>query len=231
MIPALLFVVLFDREYQAGIDAFNLAHYDEAAAHFRRARDASPRLPGPHRWLGRTLRVLERWDECVAASTQADLYAVVQAGLAALSGPLHGAASDRFEALVAEAALAGSAELALAERERRGEPVPGFGHPFYGAAGDPRARILLELAAVQGARSAELALATAIAAAMQREGRPPLNVDGAAVALRAALGLPRGAVAGLFALGRAAGWIAHGLEQVATGRLLRPRARYRGPGA
>src|SRR5262249_28711554 len=70
----------------------------------------------------------------VAASTQADLYAVVQAGLAALSGPLHGAASDRFEALVAEAALAGSAELALAERQRRRGPVPGLRHPAYAAA-------------------------------------------------------------------------------------------------
>jgi hypothetical protein len=61
----------FESEYQAGQDAFNLAHYDEALAHFARARDLRPRLPGPHRWLGRTLRVLERWEECVAASTQA----------------------------------------------------------------------------------------------------------------------------------------------------------------
>src|SRR5262245_37796076 len=79
----------------------------------------------------------------VAASTQADLHAVVQAGLAALSGPLHGAASDRFEALLAEAVAEGSAARALAERLRRGEAVPGFGHPFYGAAGDARARLML----------------------------------------------------------------------------------------
>jgi citrate synthase len=56
-----------------------------------------------------------------------------------------------------------------------------------------------------------------------------VNVDGAAVALRAALGLPRGAVAGIFAVGRTAGWVAHALEQYASGQLLRPRARYRGP--
>jgi citrate synthase len=64
---------------------------------------------------------------------------------------------------------------------------------------------------------------------MERAGRPPVNVDGAAVALRAALGLPRGAVAGIFAVGRTAGWVAHALEQYASGQLLRPRARYRGP--
>ena len=38
----------------------------------------------------------------VAASAHADPYAAVLAGLAALSGPRHGAASDRAEALVAE---------------------------------------------------------------------------------------------------------------------------------
>jgi citrate synthase len=41
--------------------------------------------------------------------------------------------------------------------------------------------------------------------------------------------MPPGAVAGLFAVGRTAGWVAHALEQVATGHLLRPRARYSGP--
>jgi len=65
--------------------------------------------------------------------------------------------------------------------------------------------------------------------AMERASKPPPNVDSAAVVLRAALGMPPGAVAGLFAVGRAAGWVAHALEQVATGHLLRPRARYRGP--
>ena len=35
-------------------------------------------------------------------------------------------------------------------------------------------------------------------------------------------------MAGLFAVGRTAGWVAHALEQVATGHLLRPRARYSG---
>jgi citrate synthase len=165
----------------------------------------------------------------VAASTRADLYAVVQAGLATLSGPLHGAASDRFEALVAEAGAPERAERAVEERLRRGEPIPGFGHPFYGAAGDPRARALLALAEGLHSEAPGLAVARALVRAMERAGRPPVNVDGAAVALRAALGLPRGAVAGIFAVGRTAGWVAHALEQYASGQLLRPRARYRGP--
>jgi citrate synthase len=164
----------------------------------------------------------------VAASTHADVYAVVQAGLATLSGPLHGATSDRFEALLAEVGAPENAERVVQERARRGERIPGFGHPFYGPAGDARARVLLELAWERG-RAPEVAAANAVIAAMERASKPPPNVDSAAVALRAALGMPPGAVAGLFAVGRAAGWIAHALEQVADGHLLRPRARYRGP--
>ena len=34
--------------------------------------------------------------------------------------------------------------------------------------------------------------------------------------------------AAIFAVGRAAGWIAHSLEQYANNRLIRPRMRYRG---
>jgi len=165
----------------------------------------------------------------VAASTHADIYAVVQAGLATLSGPLHGATSDRFEALLVEAGTPEQAERVVQERARRGERIPGFGHPFYGRAGDARARVLLELAWQLGRDTPEVAVANAVIGAMERADKPPPNVDSAAVALRAALGMPSGAVAGLFAVARTVGWVAHALEQFATGHLLRPRARYVGP--
>ena len=61
---------------------------------------------------------------------------------------------------------------------------------------------------------------------MAANGRPGPNVDAGAVALRCALGMPRGCVAGIFAVGRCAGWIAHVIEQAETGQLLRPRARF-----
>ncbi len=165
----------------------------------------------------------------IAASTHADVYAVVQAGLATLSGPLHGATSDRFEALIAEVGTPEQAERVVQERARRGERIPGFGHPFYGRSGDARARALLEIAWSLGPPTPELAVANALIGALERAGKPPPNVDSAAVALRAALGMPRGAVAGLFAVARTVGWVAHALEQIATGHLLRPRARYTGP--
>jgi citrate synthase len=163
----------------------------------------------------------------VAASAHADPYGAVLAGVAALSGPRHGGATDRVEALLAEVEAAGHAARVLHERERRGELVPGFGHPFY-PGGDPRAALLLETARALGARTRSAAAAFAVVEAAAAAGKPPPNVDAAIVALRASLGLPRGAGAGLFAVGRCAGWIAHVLEQYAAGFLFRPRARYLG---
>ncbi len=55
------------------------------------------------------------------------------------------------------------------------------------------------------------------------------NVDFALTAVVAGLRLPDGAAFLLFAIGRCAGWLAHALEQLQTGQLIRPRARYNGP--
>ncbi|MDJ0786031.1 MAG: citrate synthase family protein [Myxococcota bacterium] len=166
----------------------------------------------------------------VSASTGADVYACIQSGLATLSGPLHGAASDHVEALLAEVPRPEDAERVVLERDRRGEPLPGFGHPFYRGTGDPRVEPILDAAFEAHERSAALRRLAAVAEVMERAGRPRPNVDFAIVGLRAALGMPKGAGAGLFVVGRSAGWIAHILEQARDGSLIRPRARYRAPG-
>ncbi len=75
----------------------------------------------------------------VAASTGADLYSCCSAALAALSGPLHGGAVGRVEALVDEACQAERVGNVLLARAGRGEAIPGFGHRLY-PQGDPRAR-------------------------------------------------------------------------------------------
>ena len=156
----------------------------------------------------------------VVASTGASLAACVLAGLGALTGPLHGAETDRVRALVAEAGATGDPREALAARLARGERVPGFGIRLY-PGGDPRAAALLA-ALRPDARWAEL-----IAAGEELTGHRP-NLDLSLVALEQRLGLPPGAAIGLFAAGRTAGWIAHALEQHKDGKLIRPRARYVG---
>jgi citrate synthase len=152
----------------------------------------------------------------VAASTGASLAAAVLAGLCALSGPRHGGMSRRVEAYVRDAARLGWRN-ALADRAR---PPPGFGHELY-PDGDPRAETLLS------AMTAPAPLAE-LREEIEAETGQKANVDFALVALRQSLGLPAEAPFALFAVARTAGWLAHAMEQTASGRLIRPRARYVG---
>ena len=54
------------------------------------------------------------------------------------------------------------------------------------------------------------------------------NIDFALTALRQSLALPAEAPFALFAVARTAGWLAHAIEQIDTGALIRPRASYVG---
>ena len=156
----------------------------------------------------------------VTASTGASLAASALAGLSALSGPLHGGMAPRVWNLVEESRRIGP-EATVAGRLARGAPVPGFGHPLY-PAGDPRAAALL----AAFTPSAEmLALRYSVEMAT---GEAP-NIDFALVALADTLSLPEDAPFAVFATARCAGWIAHAVEQLQTGQLIRPRARYTGP--
>jgi citrate synthase len=165
----------------------------------------------------------------VTASTGADLYACLASALHTLSGGLHGGASARVEALLREITRPSAATTVLRERLARGELIPGFGHPLY-PRGDPRAKALFALAERATAharrRAPDSAKLDALCAAMARAGHPGPNLDVGLVAVSSALGLPLGAAAALFAIGRIAGWVAHILEQRNQHYVLRPRARY-----
>ena len=160
----------------------------------------------------------------VAASAGADTYACVGAALATLSGPTHGGATERVEALIGGS----DPPLALVRaRLARSEPIPGFGHPLY-AEGDPRARPLLDLARELAPRSSAVRAIDDLVDAMALAGQPPPTVDLGLVAVARALRLPPGSALAIFATGRAAGWIAHVNEQREAAFVLRPRARYVG---
>jgi citrate synthase len=55
------------------------------------------------------------------------------------------------------------------------------------------------------------------------------NLDFGLAAVTRTCRLPARAPLLLFALGRTIGWIAHAIEEYASGQLIRPRARYTGP--
>lgn len=157
----------------------------------------------------------------VAVSTGASLSAGVLAGLATLTGPLHGGASAQFSQLLTLAEQTG-AQAAISQWLASGRPLPGFGHRLY-PEGDPRAQALLK---VLPKREPFAALA---AEAEAQAGELP-TVDFALPLLASTCGLPGDAPFILFALGRCVGWLAHALEQAQANRPIRPRARYVGPG-
>ena len=157
----------------------------------------------------------------VTVSTGASLAAGTLAGIAALSGPRHGQAAAAIAALAADIGTAADPEAALLDWLAEGRDVPGFGHRLY-PLGDPRAAELLAQTAVPPSFAAFAAAATSVT------GERP-NVDFALAALTAAFGLPPSAPMTIFTLARTVGWLAHMLEQAATGILIRPRARYTGP--
>jgi citrate synthase len=151
----------------------------------------------------------------------------VSAAMATLKGRRHGGQTERVSALFAETETRGRARAVVANRLRRGENLPGFGHPLY-PAGDPRAARLLRLAEAAG-NAAEWPRVRALSKAGSELLHDLPNLDFALAALARTYGLPDHAPLILFALGRTVGWIAHAIEQYATGELIRPRARYTGP--
>jgi citrate synthase len=156
----------------------------------------------------------------VAVSTGASLSAGLLAGLATLSGPLHGGAVASARALIAAAERADPAAAARAGLAR-GQPLPAFGHPLY-PNGDPRAAALFACFAPRSIFAETRAAVEALT------GEAP-NVDFALAALADAFDLPEAAPFTLFSVARSVGWIAHAIEQATSGVLIRPRARYVGP--
>jgi citrate synthase len=163
---------------------------------------------------------------CVA-SAGSNPYAVVIAALSALEGPKHGGAGARVAAMLQTLRTSRDIGAALAARLGRGEPIDGFGHPLY-QGGDPRAAMLLDLLRERFPRSAELAFIGRVAdEAAHAIGAKP-NLDFSLAAIARLLKLPDGAPLMLFATGRTVGWIGHAIEQYASDRLIRPRAKYVG---
>jgi citrate synthase len=147
--------------------------------------------------------------------------------MATLKGRRHGGQTERVAALFAETETPGRARAVVANRLRRGESIPGFGHPLY-PAGDPRAALLMRLAEA-AASPAEWRKVRAVSKAGAELLQEAPNLDFGLTALAQVYGLPSHAPLVLFTLGRTVGWIAHAIEQYATGELIRPRARYTGP--
>jgi citrate synthase len=170
----------------------------------------------------------------VVASTGADVAAALSAAVGALSGPLHGGAPSRVLKMLDDVAAMGDAERYVKELLDRGERLMGFGHRIYRAE-DPRARVLRRTARELGSPRVDVAEALERAALAELEARKPDRVLATNVEFWSAVVLdfadvPPELFTSMFTCARTAGWSAHILEQKREGRLIRPTAKYVGPG-
>jgi citrate synthase len=170
----------------------------------------------------------------IAASTGSDTAAAMSAAVGTLSGPLHGGAPARVLPMLDAVAASGDPAGYVHDLLARGERIMGFGHRIYRAE-DPRARVLRRTARELGSHRVDAAEALEEAAlAALREKSPDraleTNVEFWAAVVLDIVEIPPALTPALFACARVAGWSAHIVEQKRTGRLIRPSARYVGPG-
>jgi citrate synthase len=178
----------------------------------------------------------------LAGSTGANPYAAISAGIAALWGPAHGGANEAVLDMLNTIGSASNIEKFLARvKDKSGDVrLMGFGHRVYKNF-DPRAKIIRQmchrLLASLGKsddpnfelalRLEEIALKDEYFVA--RKLYP--NVDFYSGIIYSALGIPRSMFTVMFAIARAAGWVAHWQEMVSDPqmRIGRPRQLYTGP--
>jgi citrate synthase len=165
----------------------------------------------------------------VVASTLSTCYSSISAAIGALNGSLHGGANegvmDMLDEIGSPDKVAGWLDRTLAAKGK----VMGMGHRIYRGT-DPRAvimeRFLEDLCRDKGdtvVRPLLHEIERQFRARMDAEGKALYpNLDFYSGAVYTLLGIPRDLFTPIFAMARAAGWLAHILEQRKDNRLYRP---------
>lgn len=169
----------------------------------------------------------------VTASTLTDPYAVIASAVGTLAGPLHGGASEEVIEMLEEIGSVENVRPYLDDRLERKQRIMGFGHRVYKVK-DPRASILQQLAEQLFEKFGQdkyydiaVELEKAVEERLGDRGIFP-NVDFYSGLVYSKLGIPTDLFTPVFAISRAAGWLAHWKEQLAENRIFRPTQIYTG---
>lgn len=168
----------------------------------------------------------------VVASTAADPYAAVTAGLAALKGPLHGGANEVAMKMLLDVQEPERAGAYVDAALKEGRKVMGFGHRVYREF-DPRARLskeyLSQMLRRRGTDDKLFRVCDALEREMWERKKIPPNLDFYTAPIFYLLGIPVTLYTPIFASSRVFGWISHYNEQLEENKLIRPDAVYVGP--
>jgi citrate synthase len=172
----------------------------------------------------------------VVASTLSTCYSSISSAIGALYGSLHGGANEQVLEMLTEIGTVDNVDAwldkALAEKKK----IMGMGHREYKVK-DPRSihmeGFLRELSERKG-DAKHLNMLTKLEKSfrdrMEEKGKPLYpNVDFYSGAVYSLMGIPKDLFTPIFAVARAAGWLAHILEQRKDNRLYRPESIYTGP--
>lgn len=171
----------------------------------------------------------------VVASTLSDIYLSIGAGIAALSGPLHGGANEAVIKMLEKIGPAKNVDAWFKKKTKKKEKIPGFGHRVYKAY-DPRALILAPLAKRLTANAHEKGsvfdtankLEDLVVKTLGKEKGIYPNVDFYSGLVYRSMGIPDAMFTPIFAVSRVAGWTARITEYLQKNRIFRPRAAYTG---
>jgi len=173
----------------------------------------------------------------VTASTLSSPYSVIAAAIGTLSGPLHGGANEKVVIMLREVGSPENAAAYIDKRLANKEVIWGMGHREYKTK-DPRAKILEnEVNKLIESRGGGVNPLFETAKAVEKVCEERLsekgvypNVDFYSGVLYLEMGIPIDQFTCLFAVSRAAGWLAHWREQLGDNRIFRPTQVYTGHG-
>jgi citrate synthase len=176
------------------------------------------------------------------ASSEANLYASVSAGICALWGPKHGGANQAVIEMLEDALknnLTAQDIINRAKDKESGFRLMGFGHRVYKTY-DPRAKIAKRLSQEVLNDSEEIDPLLELAMQLEelalqddyfKERNLYPNIDFYTGIIFRKIGIPTNMFTCMFAIGRLPGWIAHWIEWTNDpyGKIGRPRQIYDGP--
>lgn len=163
----------------------------------------------------------------IAAMSRANPYAVVSTGLGPSNGLYHAAHATEVEVLLLDA-LNEDVERAMGRRLRGGVRIHGFGQELY-PGGDPRGAELVRRLPDLAARPERVAVVERMLEIAAERDFPAPSAEFGLGALAFLAEMTPGCSQAIAILARAAGWVAHALEEYGRSTTFRARATYVGP--